>query len=203
MVEVNEAVDAVADTTDGVALQLQLSAVGSMLKLSVVAAALMNGGVVDQLTLRGCLRLRKIRGSELWIVRDRRRSACLVDMVCDIKLIFEKVPYSFNHSTCLQDPNRTLDKNVFIRVFNKLCETGTLSSANITSERATRQGLEEVENILTLVDDPLTSSRKVATQLGILQTRVSNGIRLIVDYFNAAGLRTAGGPKIVDEFTDA
>ena len=55
--------------------------------------------------------------------------------------------------------HRHLNKNVFIRVFNKLCETGTLPSADITSERATRQGLE-VENILDLVgEDPATSSR--------------------------------------------
>ena len=37
--------------------------------------------------------------------------------------------------------HRHPNKNVFIRVFNKLCETGTLPSADITSERATRQGL--------------------------------------------------------------
>lgn len=68
---------------------------------------------------------------------------------------------------------RMPDKNVFIRVFNKLCETGTLPSAKITSERATRQGLEEVENILDLVEaDPMISSRRIATQLGIPQTKI-------------------------------
>src|ERR1700755_1617659 len=71
--------------------------------------------------------------------------------------------------------HRHPNKNVFIRVFNKLCETETLPSADITSERATRQGLEEVENILDLVGkDPTTSSRRIATQLDIPQRRVIN-----------------------------
>src|ERR1700755_1018262 len=71
--------------------------------------------------------------------------------------------------------HRHLNKNVFIRVFNKLCETGTLPSADITSERATRQGLEEVENILDLVgEDPTTSSRRIAIQLEIPQRRIIN-----------------------------
>ena len=69
--------------------------------------------------------------------------------------------------------HRHLNKNVFIRVFNKLCETGTLPSADITSERATRQGLE-VENILDLVgEDPATSSRRIDTQF-IHSTKKSN-----------------------------
>ncbi|KAF2900748.1 hypothetical protein ILUMI_05438 [Ignelater luminosus] len=74
--------------------------------------------------------------------------------------------HKFNKFGTQQDANKTtLDKNVFIRVFKKLCETGTLPSANITSERTTTQGLEEVENILVLVeDDRITSSRRIATQ---------------------------------------
>lgn len=68
---------------------------------------------------------------------------------------------------------RAPDKNVFIRVFNKLCETGTLPSAKITSEKADRQTLEEVENILDLVEeDATTSTRRIATQLDISQKRV-------------------------------
>lgn len=68
---------------------------------------------------------------------------------------------------------RTPDKNVFIRIYNKLCETGMLPSANITSERATRQGLDEVENILNLVEDtPTISSRRISAQVGIPQTKV-------------------------------
>lgn len=64
-------------------------------------------------------------------------------------------------------------KNVFIRIFNRLCESGTLPSANITSERATRQSLQEIESILDLVeDDATTSSRRIATQLVIPQKRV-------------------------------
>lgn len=63
--------------------------------------------------------------------------------------------------------------NVFIRVFNKLCETGKLPSVNVTSERAPRQDLEEVEDILDLVaEDATTSSRRISIQLGIPQTRV-------------------------------
>lgn len=66
-------------------------------------------------------------------------------------------------------------RNVFIRVFSNLCENGNLPSANITSERATRQGLGEVENILDLVEeDATTSSRRIGTQLGIPQKRVLN-----------------------------
>lgn len=65
------------------------------------------------------------------------------------------------------------NKDVFIRVFNKLCETGKLPSANITSERAIQQGLQEIENILDFVEeDATTSSRRVATQLAIPQKRV-------------------------------
>lgn len=61
---------------------------------------------------------------------------------------------------------RTSDKNVFIRVYNKLCEFGMLPSARITSERASLQDLDEVDNILGLVDDPTTTLRSICTQLG-------------------------------------
>lgn len=70
---------------------------------------------------------------------------------------------------------RTPNRKAFIRVFNKLCETGTLPSANVTSERAIRQDLEEIENVLALVEeDATTSSRRIGTQLGIPQKRVIN-----------------------------
>nr|CAH7725912.1 unnamed protein product [Callosobruchus chinensis] len=52
---------------------------------------------------------------------------------------------------------RNPDKNVFIRVFNKLCKTDKPPSANITSERATPQGSEEVENLPGPVEDNATT----------------------------------------------
>lgn len=47
-------------------------------------------------------------------------------------------------------------KRFFTRVFNKLCGSVTLPSANITSKRATRRTSEEVESILDLEENDAT-----------------------------------------------
>lgn len=61
-----------------------------------------------------------------------------------------------------------------------MCETGKRPSASRTSGRVTRQGLEEVENILHLVEDATTSSQIIGTQLDIPQKTVTDTLfRLI------------------------
>ena len=51
---------------------------------------------------------------------------------------------------------------VFYKVFNTLCECGTLSSAHVSSERARKQNMEEQENILDMVQrSPTTSTQRL------------------------------------------
>lgn len=67
-------------------------------------------------------------------------------------------------------PNRRVPDS---RVFAGLRERGTLPSVNVVSERPVQQTLNEVENILQAVErSPTTSSRRIAAQLDIPQTRV-------------------------------
>lgn len=69
--------------------------------------------------------------------------------------------------------HRVPSRKVFVTVFNKLCDSGKLPSTHIRSERASRQEVDEVENILDLVEENRgTSSRRISAQLEIPQTRV-------------------------------
>ena len=64
-------------------------------------------------------------------------------------------------------------RKVFVTVFNKLCDSGELSSTHIRSERASRQEVDEIENILDLVEENRgTSSRRISAQFEIPQTRL-------------------------------
>ena len=53
----------------------------------------------------------------------------------------------------LRFPNcRVPDSRVFASVYNKLRETGALPSSHISSERANKQNVDEVESILQSVE---------------------------------------------------
>lgn len=62
---------------------------------------------------------------------------------------------------------RIMEKKVVIKTFSTLCDTGRLSSPHITDER-TR--IPDVEDLVE--QSPAISSRRIASQLEILQTRV-------------------------------
>jgi len=53
---------------------------------------------------------------------------------------------------------RIPDHSVFYKVFNTLCECGTLPSAHVSSEWARKQNMEEQENILDMVQRSPTTS---------------------------------------------
>jgi hypothetical protein len=69
--------------------------------------------------------------------------------------------------------HRIPDHRVFSKVFNTLCECGTLPSAHVSSEQARKQHVKEQENILEMVQrNPTTSIRRLFTRLGVSRTRV-------------------------------
>jgi hypothetical protein len=63
---------------------------------------------------------------------------------------------------CRRFPLRRIpDRRAFSKVFNTLCEYGTLPSSHVSSERARQQYVEEQENILEMVQrSPTRSKRK-------------------------------------------
>jgi hypothetical protein len=68
---------------------------------------------------------------------------------------------------------RIPDRRVFTKVFNKIRESGTLPSVQVSSERARKQHVEEQEHILEMVQHgSTTSTRKLSTHLGVSRTRV-------------------------------
>ena len=69
--------------------------------------------------------------------------------------------------------HRIPDRRVFSKVFNTLRECGTLPSAQVSSEQARQQYVEEQENILEMVQrSPTTGMRRLSTRLGVSRTRV-------------------------------
>ena len=65
------------------------------------------------------------------------------------------------------------DSRVFPSVYNKLRETGALSSSRISSECADEQNVDEVESIHQLVErSPTTSTRRISTCIDVPHTRV-------------------------------
>jgi hypothetical protein len=53
---------------------------------------------------------------------------------------------------CRRFPIRRIpDRRMFSKVFNTLCECGTLPSAHVSSERGCQQHVEEQENIREMV----------------------------------------------------
>jgi len=75
---------------------------------------------------------------------------------------------------CRRFPVRRIpDRRVFYKVFNTLCEYGTLHSAHVSSERARKQNTEEQENILDMVQrSHTTSMRRLLAHIGVSRTRV-------------------------------
>ena len=54
---------------------------------------------------------------------------------------------------------------VFYKVFNTLCECGTLPSVYVSSERTRKRNMEEQENILDMVQlSPTTSTRRLSAR---------------------------------------
>ena len=69
--------------------------------------------------------------------------------------------------------NRTVpDSRVFASVYNKLHESGAFPSSHISSERANKQNVDEVESILQSVERSPTSTRRTSTRIGVPHTRV-------------------------------
>lgn len=67
---------------------------------------------------------------------------------------------------------RVPDRKVFSRIFNNLRESGTLPSANISSQRGLKHD-DAVENILRTVErSPTTSARRISRQLNIPKSSV-------------------------------
>jgi predicted HTH transcriptional regulator len=67
----------------------------------------------------------------------------------------------------------TFDGKVFTKVFNKMREIGTLPSAQVSSECAHQQHVEEQENILEMVQrSPTISTRRLSTRLRVSRKRV-------------------------------
>jgi len=55
---------------------------------------------------------------------------------------------------------------VFYKVFNTLCECGTLPSVYVSSERTRKRNMEEQENILDMVQlSPTTSTRRLSARI--------------------------------------
>jgi hypothetical protein len=62
-------------------------------------------------------------------------------------------------------------RSVCYKVFSTLRESGTLSSAHVSSERARQQHADEQENILDMVQrSPTTNTRRLSTRLGVSRT---------------------------------
>jgi len=71
-------------------------------------------------------------------------------------------------------PNRRIPtRRVFIRVYQTLRDTGTLSGFRITSERDVNEGVAEEEDIVQIVQNsPRASTRRIARRLRVPHTRV-------------------------------
>ena len=68
---------------------------------------------------------------------------------------------------------RIPDRSVFYKVFNTLRECGMLPSAHVSSERARKQNMEELENVLDMVQcSPTSSTRRLSARIGVSRTRV-------------------------------
>ena len=64
--------------------------------------------------------------------------------------------------------HRIPDRRVFYKVFNTLCECGTLPSAHVSSEWARKQNMEEQESILDMVQcSSSTSTRRLSARIGV------------------------------------
>lgn len=68
-----------------------------------------------------------------------------------------------NKINIIKTHRRTASKSVFIKSFNKLSNSGLLSSGLITSEREIRQDLYEVEILSLIEDHPITNARRIIT----------------------------------------
>ena len=61
---------------------------------------------------------------------------------------------------------------MFASVYNKLHETGALSSSHISSELGNEQIVDEIESILQSVErSPTTTIRRISTRIGVPHTR--------------------------------